>query len=86
MQKEYITTNVRLPRGIHKELKYRALKEDRSLGALIREYIERCIKITLPVKRKVDYSRDPIWSLPKLARDLGDKNLSSKVDKIVYGV
>jgi predicted HicB family RNase H-like nuclease len=38
---EYVTTNVRLPKEMHRALKWRAVEENTSVAALIRESIAR---------------------------------------------
>lgn len=37
----FVTTNVRLPRDVHKQLKMRALEENKSVAELIRESVAR---------------------------------------------
>ncbi len=36
---EYVTTNIRLPKDIYRELKHRALEEEKSLAQIIRESV-----------------------------------------------
>ena len=89
MNQDYITTNIRIPRSWHKEFKRRAIEEDKSFGELIREMLGRQraqSPLTNNGKQLVSYKDDPIWELHKYAIDLGDPNLSSHVDEIVYNV
>lgn len=83
MQKEYITTNVRLPQEAHRQLKLRALQEEKSLAALIREAIfQRWGLVIFSIKKHgaQNYKNDPFWKLPKYAKNLYDKDLSSQVN------
>lgn len=38
---EYVTTNVRLEKSLLKALKLKALEEDKSMGAILREFVAR---------------------------------------------
>ena len=48
MKQDYITTNIRLPRSWHKELKLQAARQDKSLATLIREAVKKYMM--MPVK------------------------------------
>lgn len=88
MQKEYITTNVRLPQEAHRQLKLRALQEEKSLAELIREAIfQRWGFVVSPIKKHgaQNYKDGPLWKLPKCAKNLCGKELSSQVN-LVYQV
>ena len=43
---EYVTTNIRLPRDLHRELKQRALDEDKSMSQVIREFVAQYLVTT----------------------------------------
>ena len=36
---EYVTTNIRLPKDLYREIKHRALEEEKSLAQIIRESV-----------------------------------------------
>ena len=36
---EYVTTNIRLPKDVYREIKLRALEEEKSLAEIIRESV-----------------------------------------------
>jgi predicted DNA-binding protein len=89
MQKEYVTTNVRLPQEAHRQLKLRAFQEEKSLAELIREAIFQrwghVDKIVYQVsddnnKKKKDFLQEML----KLAKPMGGK-ISTNIDNILYG-
>jgi len=71
MEIEYVTTNVRLPKEMHRALKWRAVEENTSVAALIRESIARYLveeqaAIVLPEDESVS---DPIFQLGSLTAE-----------------
>ena len=79
--KTYTVTNIRVAKEDLKKLKRIALERDESVSALLRGLIAE----SLPVPKKHTKKRDGIWNLAKYAVNTGDKNLSKRVDEIVYG-
>lgn len=89
MKQDYITTNIRIPRSWHKDFKRQAMEGDKSLGELIREILAQQRarhSFANQGKKSISYKDDPLWKLPAYAIDLGDPDLSSKVDEIVYNL
>ena len=84
MPSQFITTNIRLPKLLYKNLKRRAVEEEKSFAEIIRnalvgherEYIQ---DKSIPQKRT-----KTIADLAEMAEPMG-KNLSSNIDNIVYG-
>lgn len=79
--KAYTVTNIRIPKEDLKKLKLVALERDESVSALLRELIRE----SLPAPKKRAKKKDGLWRLAELAVETGDKNLSARVDEIVYG-
>jgi len=77
--KTYTTTNIRVPKEDLKRLKLSALKENKSISAILRELIEQYIKLSCERQ-----PRNPLSALEKYAVKTGDKKLSGRIDKIVY--
>jgi|ETN02SMinimDraft_2_1059926.scaffolds.fasta_scaffold422546_1 hypothetical protein len=91
MSNNYITTNVRLPRSLHKTLKRRALEEEKSFAELIRNALIRYDADIRVNSKQADVKGKgakkqikTIADLAKLAEPMGG-DLSSNIDKIVYG-
>ncbi len=63
---EYITTNVRLPRDIYRQVKCRALEEEKSLAEIIREsVVEYLVKPASSEaagdeRAPIDWDNDPL--------------------------
>ena len=77
--KTYTTTNIRVLKEDLKRLKLSALKENRSISAILRELIEQYIRLS-----RERQPRNPLSALEKYAVKTGDKKLSGRIDKIVY--
>lgn len=89
---EYITTNIRLPKALHRELKRRALDEDKSLSQIIRESVALYL---VAVPESVDEERDrymlevwqndPLWSIGAdlVVADVTDGSINH--DDYLYG-
>ena len=79
--KTYTVTNIRVAKEDLKKLKRIALERDESVSALLRGLI----KTSLSMPKRRAKKKDEIWELAKYAVNMGDKNLSKRVDEIVYG-
>jgi hypothetical protein len=67
---EYVTTNVRLPKEMHRALKWRAVEENTSVAALIRESIARyLIEEQTAVVPSEEPASDPIFQLGSLTAE-----------------
>jgi hypothetical protein len=68
MEIEYVTTNVRLPKEMHRALKGRAVEENTSMAALIRESIARYLveEQAAVVPLEDEPVSDPIFQLGSL--------------------
>jgi hypothetical protein len=71
MEIEYVTTNVRLPKEMHRALKWRAVEENTSVAALIRESIARYLveEQTAVVPLEDKPVSDPIFQLGSLTAE-----------------
>jgi hypothetical protein len=63
MADEYVTTNIRLPRALHRALKHRAVEEHKSLAQLVRESV--AAYLTRPPEDIHDTGRD-VWQADSL--------------------
>ncbi|MBT9171077.1 MAG: hypothetical protein DDT18_01440 [Actinobacteria bacterium] len=77
--KTYATTNIRVPKEYLRRLKISALKENKSVSAILRELIEQYTKFPHQQKQKNSLS-----ILEKYAVKTGNKKLASQIDRIVY--
>jgi len=67
---EHVTTNVRLPKEMHRALKWRAVEENTSVAALIRESIARyLIEEQTAVVPSEEPASDPIFQLSSLTAE-----------------
>jgi len=89
---EYVTTNIRLPKDLHRRLKRRALDEDKSLSQLIRESVARYLtdaSVTLERDDKqqllITWQNDPLWGIggDEVVADVGDGSVNH--DQHLYG-
>ncbi len=89
---EYVTTNIRLPRELHRELKRRALDEDKSMSQVIRESVAQYL-VTTTMDAEVEsnqkmlevWQNDSVWSIgtePVIA-DVTDGSVNH--DDCLYG-
>jgi plasmid stability protein len=71
MGTKYVTTNVRLPKEMHRALKWRAVEENTSVAALIRESITRYLveEQTTTVPSEDELASDPIFQLGSLTAE-----------------
>jgi len=65
---EYVMTNVRLPKGLYREVKQRASEEEKSLAQVIREAVaqylvgHRSIELESTADPTTDdWENDPLW-------------------------
>ncbi|GEM_PF-557382 len=68
---EYVTTNIRLPKEMHRELKRRALEENTSVSALIRESVTSYLvrAETAQPANEMAATSDPIFQVGTLAAE-----------------
>ena len=89
---EYVTTNIRLPKALYREIKHRALEEEKSLAQIIRESVMRYLAAPEVVESRMDeaeavddWENDPLWLIgtdPVMA-DVTDA--SDNHDLYLYG-
>ena len=89
---EYVTTNIRLHKDVYREIKRRALEEEKSLAQVIRESVVQYL--TAPVEglsrsekpaMADDWENDPLWLIgtdPVMA-DVTDASVNH--DLYLYG-
>lgn len=65
---EYVTTNIRLPKDLYRQIKRRALDEEKSLAQLIRESIVEYLaepqvaeSKSLDEESLLSWEHDPLW-------------------------
>ena len=65
---EYVTTNIRLPKEMHRALKQRALDEEKSLAQIIRESVVQYLASPTGERtdeqealRRAEFEADPLW-------------------------
>mgnify|MGYP001025373498 CR=1 FL=1 len=68
---EYVTTNVRLPKEMYRTLKWRAVEENTSVAALIRESIARYLveEQAAVISLEDEPISDPIFQLGSLTAE-----------------
>lgn len=81
MYKEYVTTNIRLPKEVWKSLKNRALQEGKSLAQLFREGVMCILGEKKLTKHK--FREDPFFKI--IGRGSGTKDGSREHDREIYG-
>jgi hypothetical protein len=89
---EYVTTNIRLPKDLYREIKLRALEEEKSLAQIIRESVMQYLAApevaesrTEEVEAVDDWENDPLWLIgtdPVMA-DVTDASVNH--DLYLYG-
>ncbi|OIO92159.1 MAG: hypothetical protein AUK03_10095 [Anaerolineae bacterium CG2_30_64_16] len=89
---EYVTTNIRLPKEVYRELKRRALDEEKSLAEVIRESVAQYLVPSLaPMRAASTFTageteqHDSLWAIgadPVLA-DVTDGSVNH--DLYLYG-
>ena len=84
--REFVTTNLRLPKEYLRALKEEALRKEKSVSFLMRELVKQYIQPRgLKMQEEKRSKPRSIWDFPKLAKKTGDSHLALKVDRIVYG-
>ena len=65
---EYVTTNIRLPKDVYREIKRRALEEEKSLAQIVRESVVQYLAgpaVTAlrseDARMADDWENDPLW-------------------------
>jgi len=65
---EYVTTNIRLPKDVYREIKHRALEEEKSLAQIIRESVMQYLAAPEVAESRSeeaeavdDWENDPLW-------------------------
>jgi hypothetical protein len=86
---DYVTTNIRLPKELHRELKRRAVREEKSLSQLVRESVaEYLIGPSLREmtgQRGPDQMQDPLWLIGSDPVDADVTDASVHHDAYLYG-
>jgi hypothetical protein len=90
---EYVTTNIRLPKEVYRELKRRALDEEKSLAEIVRESLVEYL--TSPradsSSNNAEPTDDPLFHITELTRpedvNWGDRPTDTSVrhDYYLYG-
>jgi hypothetical protein len=89
---EYVTTNIRLPKDLYREIKHRALEEEKSLAQIIRESVMQYLAAPEVAESRSegaeavdDWENDPLWLIgtdPVMA-DVTDASVNH--DLYLYG-
>jgi hypothetical protein len=89
---EYVTTNIRLPKDLYREIKLRALEEEKSLAQIIRESVMQYLAAPEVAEPRTegaaavdDWENDPLWLIgtdPVMA-DVTDASVNH--DLYLYG-
>ena len=82
---EYITTNIRLPVQLHRELKRRAAEENKSMAQVLREAAMQYIASDKPSRHEDVEDDDPLWLIGTDPVDLGVTDASVNHDLYLYG-
>jgi predicted DNA-binding protein len=89
---EYVTTNIRLPKDLYREIKHRALEEEKSLAQIIRESVMQYLAAPEVAESRAaeaeavdDWENDSLWLIgtdPVMA-DVTDASVNH--DLYLYG-
>ena len=89
---EYVTTNIRLPKDLYREIKHRALEDEKSLAQIIRESVMQYLAAPEVAESRTeeaeavdDWENDPLWLIgtdPVMA-DVTDASVNH--DLYLYG-
>jgi hypothetical protein len=89
---EYVTTNIRLPKDVYREIKRRALEEEKSLAQVIRESValyltapEAALSRAEEPARTDDWENDPLWLIGTDATIADVTDGSVNHDLYLYG-
>lgn len=77
----YVTTNLKLPEEVMKDLKHKAVQEKKSVSQLIKEAVQQFLTAQ---KESVDYREDPFNRIIGMAKS-GVHDGSVKHDQYLYG-
>ncbi|MFN2168121.1 MAG: ribbon-helix-helix protein, CopG family [Anaerolineae bacterium] len=89
---EYVTTNIRLPKEMHRALKQRALDEEKSLAQIIRESVVQYLASPTGERtdeqealRRAEFEADPLWLIgtDPVYSDITDASVN--LDLYLYG-
>jgi hypothetical protein len=89
---EYVTTNIRLPKDVYREIKRRALEEEKSLAQVIRESVAQYLTAPAGVLSHSeepvmtdDWENDPLWLIGTDATIADVTDGSVNHDLYLYG-
>jgi len=89
---EYVTTNIRLPKDVYREIKHRALEEEKSLAEIIRESVVQYLAGPQVVALRSeegatidDWENDPLWLIGTDATIADVTDGSVNHDLYLYG-
>jgi hypothetical protein len=88
---EYVTTNIRLPKDVYREIKHRALEEEKSLAQIIRESVVQYLAgppVAAPRSEDAttdDWENDPLWLIGTDATIADVTDGSVNHDLYLYG-
>ena len=84
---EYVTTNIRLPKQLYRDIKRLAAEEDKSMAQVLREAAAQYITTSGPPDRKhlEEYDDDPLWLIGSdpVGSDITDASINH--DEYLYG-
>jgi hypothetical protein len=89
---EYVTTNIRLPKEVYREIKRRALEEEKSLAQVVRESVVQYLTAPVGVMSRSeesamtdDWESDPLWLIGTDATIADVTDGSVNHDLYLYG-
>ena len=89
---EYVTTNIRLPKDVYRQIKLRALEEEKSLAEIIRESVAQYLAGPQVVELRSeggatvdDWENDPLWLIGTDATIADVTDGSVNHDLYLYG-
>lgn len=83
--KEYVATNIRLPKEALQELKLRAVREHKSMASMVRDAVEQVYGVPKPKAKSLkEFHKDPIFSIIGICAS-GMKDGSVHHDREIYG-
>jgi hypothetical protein len=89
---EHVTTNIRLPKDVYREVKRRALEEEKSLAQVIRESVAQYLAAPEEVLSRSeefvmtdDWENDPLWLIGTDATVADVTDGSVNHDLYLYG-
>ena len=89
---EYVTTNIRLPKDVYRQIKRRVLEDEKSLAQVIRESVVQYLAgpaVVAPRSEEAmtadDWETDPIWLLGTDATIADVTDGSANHDLYLYG-